>query len=391
VNHAIRPHVCLSAIVALAAAASARALPAVLTESATDDNTTVTIRILDQVIVGDTNSWCQLELAIVGSVDYPVQADDVVTVWVYEDDTTGDDLVFTETFSPTASEVTAGAAARAFDCTGLFPDDDPGDVIEIYAEAEVNWGCCYWDDQPSTALIDSTKVTDDDAEEDDLRPDANALAPGLTADRIAADIGDWRSFTLDAAAHVDLRVLHTTRAGRVSVLLEDSGGVNVGTVTAIEDETSVAGDLAAGDYLATVYALSLGDPNFYDLELTVGPAGADADADADADAEVVEDVPEDDGGGDVAADADADADAPADLPDEASDDAEAGADAAADVPDDVPADVAADEGGENGDAEGCGCRAAGDASGNAWLVLGLLFLAGRRLVRRRRPSQAIGQ
>jgi hypothetical protein len=400
------------AAISLALPGTSAALPGESSISANDYDAWITLRSLEQVTEFDTNSWCALDIYIDESFD-ELAAGDTVEILVYEDDTIGDDLIFSTMLTATAAEESAGYLDRTVDCSGFFQlDDGPlwgDDQVELYGEAHVDKASCGTfcnEADPATDLLVVPIVADDAFEEDDSIDTAGEVVSG-TQERIAADAGDWMTFTLEARSTVLVRLLHDAGAGRVLGRLLDEGGTDVTTFDLLDDATEASAVLDAGRYWIVAQPEYATDPNFYDLMFEVTPAGADGDAgddgDTEPDGDAFEDADigadgedgadvgldtgedaadgaDDGGGGDAEADGDAGGDSSAtedagdDSPEaDGSDDAEDDADTDAEIPPD--------------DTEGCGCVVAGsDPSGRSALalsfVLGLFVFLGRRPRRR---------
>ncbi|MBU1432498.1 hypothetical protein KKF91_18315 [Myxococcota bacterium] len=247
----------------------ARALPQAQDARDSDDDAEITLRVLRQAIADDPRSWCEVQILITGG-DVRFSAGDRVSMWVYEDDISGDDLIWETRFDVTADEISRQRVERAFDCSGVFPDDDLGDYMEIYAEAEVEkdecgWGCLY--DRPQTANLDVEIVEDDGAEEDDLLERGPVTGAGRLADRVARD-PDWLQIQIDAPSRVIATLGHAPASGRLSLALHRGAqalhqGVDEDHAARLETPP-----LEPGAYGLKIQPAS-GDFNFYDLDLSV--------------------------------------------------------------------------------------------------------------------------
>ena len=83
------------------------AVPALATTTIVSDaidDATLTLAAENEFFIGVTVDWCEVTIQVEG-FDVAFSSGDQVTVWVYEDDSTGDELLFETTFTVTASEV----------------------------------------------------------------------------------------------------------------------------------------------------------------------------------------------------------------------------------------------------------------------------------------------
>ena len=111
------------------------AVPTISSASGNDDDATVTLRVFEDLIVGDSRSFCEVRLVDIG-MDEPFTAGDKVFLWVYEDDAFSNDLIWETSFTVSAAEVSSNSLDRTFDCTADFDEDGVGDS-EFFAEARV--------------------------------------------------------------------------------------------------------------------------------------------------------------------------------------------------------------------------------------------------------------
>ena len=248
------------------------AVPGTSTRSDTVDDARIWLTTRTQTILGDSAIYCSVRIRV-GSSDTGFSGGDRVKLWVYEDDTVGDDQIWYHSFTVTSAEVSSGLVDRTFNCSGSV-EDDPGDHAEFYAEAEVikdkcgTW-CAY--DRPETDNIEVDEVTDDAGENDDISAYAKPLGLGLTTGRISRD-QDWYRFELASPAAVDVRVEHDPGVGRLDLRLFDNSGNPVRTGTDWSSMTRVDEDfLAAGTYRLRVNPRNTTGYNFYDLRLLVEP------------------------------------------------------------------------------------------------------------------------
>ncbi len=251
---------------------SAQALPSVQSSQGSDDDAQLELQLLDQVLVGDSRSFCELRIQISGR-DVEFSAGDEVFLWLYEDDLMGDDELWSSRFSISGEELQAQWVDRVLDCAASF-GSDIGGSMELYAEARVEkdecgtW-CSY--DRPETGNLSLEEIDDDSAEEDDRVELATPLRPGVLGDRIARDF-DWFQLQLAAPGRVLLRVLHHDALGRINAKLYDGarpiaeGALNAGE-TLLESAA-----LAPGTYGLRLEP-SGQDFNFYDLSLEFSEEG----------------------------------------------------------------------------------------------------------------------
>ena len=263
----------LALVFPLAISGSAQARPAVAGASDTVDDATLTLRVLEQMILGDARSWCELRIEDAGE-QIPLRPGDTVSLRVYENDIAGDDLLWETDFEVTNDEVAANRIDRTFDCTSDF-QDDVGGQSEIYAEAEVvKAECGFWClyDRPETEIIEVAEVEDDDWEDDDTDAAARPLGLGLVEGSIGRD-QDWVSLELAATAHLTLEALHDPLAGRLDMALFDAGGGRV-AISGDDDDASriVFTSLPAGAYTASITPRISDDYNFYDVRLLLDAA-----------------------------------------------------------------------------------------------------------------------
>ncbi|MBI2377689.1 MAG: hypothetical protein HYV07_27050 [Deltaproteobacteria bacterium] len=250
---------------------AASALPHLQNASASEDDASITLVINDQYIVGDVRSFCQLTLNV-GSIDVAFTGGDRVFLKLYEDDTIGDELLWSTDFAITAAELSAGRVQRTFDCSTNFLDDGVGNS-ELYAAARVEKDACgtfCFYDEPETGLLNTIAMQDDAAEEDDASSRATTQLVGTTPDRIARD-ADW--FAIDVAATSDVRVEapHVSSVGRVSLTLFDAAMNPLGTPADGPDTVLVStAGVPPQRLFVRVQPRSTTDFNFYDLKLQLG-------------------------------------------------------------------------------------------------------------------------
>ena len=268
----------------LLGATAAVAAPGTLTIDATDDDAKIVLKVLNQAIgvdgssPADAKTWCSVQLIDAGSA-VKFTAGDKVSVWVYEDDLMGDDLLWSTEFTVTAEEVAANKLDRTFDCSAGWGTDVYG-MYDVYAQAtvekdECGWTCTY--DRPETAALDVEEVVDDGAEDDDTSGKAPLLPLGPTNDRIGRD-ADWFKFQLAGLSDVRFEALHVPTVGRLDVQLYGAGDALLGSGVEGDAATTLdATQLAAGDYWVKVSPKQSDDYNFYDVRLSVTPVVLDCD------------------------------------------------------------------------------------------------------------------
>ena len=263
-------------------ASNAWALPPEQSESDTDDDATLTLTTLDQVILGDQRSFCRIRIEISGD-DVALTAGDLVELEVFENDFAGDDLLWNQEFRINDAEAAAGRADRTFDCTSNFGDSDGvGNSLELIANAIVRkeecGNFCRFD-RPGTSELSLDEIDGDDvAEEDNDTAHAFALPLGRTGGRIGKD-ADWSRISFLDRSVVTFRVLHRTSTGRMEAQMVDAEGNQIEIGEFADGDTTVStGALAAGDYFVRVQPQDGNDYNFYDLELGVVSGGCEPDA-----------------------------------------------------------------------------------------------------------------
>lgn len=260
----------LATFLAVITASAALGLPASVTRNDTVDDATVTVTIWDAFILGDARSWCELRIQV-GNGDVAFKANDTVELWLYEDDTVGDEVLWHHIFNVNAAQI-SGGVDETFDCTADFLDD-VGSTSEIYAEAEVtkdNCGflCVY--DRPSTGLIDAAELDDDgndDGAGDDNFGAARTLPNGALPGRINRD-ADWYVIDATGPMSLDVSVLHRPEGGRLDLGLYDSFGIDTGTAAtdAADRARLQVANLALGTWYVRVLPRTASDFNFYDLD-----------------------------------------------------------------------------------------------------------------------------
>lgn len=267
----LRPLITTTAVVAFSfLSLEAYARPAVQTASDTNDDATATLTVLDEAIVPDSKSFCSVDVVIEGT-DVAFSSGDTYTIQILEDDTVGNDQLWSMNLTVTSSEVSANRVERTFDCSSDFGSDVGGN-LEIFARLDVEKdGCGTFciQDTAKTPAAQVVEVADDNAEDDDDSSSANGATLGLTTDRIADD-QDWLEFTLAAPSDVDIRVEHRPGVGRLEATLFDSTSSSVATSTDAADASVIdESSLPAGTYFVRIQPRSSSDPNFYDFSFGV--------------------------------------------------------------------------------------------------------------------------
>ncbi len=252
--------------------AMAMALPDVQSVDDRVDDATLTLRVLDRLVQGDSRSFCEVRIFDRAS-DESLTAGDTILIWVYEDDALGDDLLWETEFNVSAQEAQQQRLDRTLDCSSAFGDGDGiGDNLEIYAEARVEksecgFGCAY--DRPETAALDVAFVGDDGAEDDDGQGSAVRIPIGPTGGRVARD-ADWFEVVLDERAIIDFQAAHRAHVGRLDVAIFAPGGALIANGGDGDDVASlVSQPLLPGTYGLRVTHRDGDDFNFYDVRLRV--------------------------------------------------------------------------------------------------------------------------
>ena len=280
-NRAMRTHLVSLCLLGACLPGAALALPATQESSGSDDDATVTLTLLREFIVDDSHSWCQVRVIDAGA-DVVLSNGDWVRVEVIEDDTFGNDEIWSTRFDVTAQEVAARRVDRTFDCTASFGDDgDPGDNIEVFARAHVEKDeCGFWcnQDDASSSNLTLLERNDDGAEDDDSRQQAPAMGLGLTDGRVARD-ADWLRATLDGRAAWNVRVLHRPGAGRIDAVLEDGAGARVANAVDADDAAVIdLPELNPGTYYLQIRhrgQRNQNDFNYYDVRFSLTPLAQD--------------------------------------------------------------------------------------------------------------------
>jgi hypothetical protein len=249
---------------------TALALPTVKSISDTDVDATVTLKTWDKYILGDTTTWGQVRFVDTGK-DVKFSSGDTVEIWVYEDDTAGDEELWHTKFTLTGAEVSANGVDRTFDFVMNIPDD-VGSESELYVQAEVvkddcGTFCSY--DRPETAVMDVAEADDDGREGDDTSGEAKPLGLGATGGLICRD-QDWHSFEVMQKSDVVFTTSYLAMSGKLDIVLYDAGGSQLMTgVDATDANTVDAKALGAGTYRFRVSPRETGDFNFYDVQFSI--------------------------------------------------------------------------------------------------------------------------
>lgn len=248
----------------------ASALPPEQSASDSVDDALLELHVLDQHIRGDTRSFCQLRINVVGT-DVMFTTGDRIYLWAYENDVLGDDLLFETNFVVTSAEVSAQLVDRTINCSSDFGSDASA-TLEVYASARVEKAACgtfcVWD-RPETAALNLMERDDDTAEEDDTAATAVALPAATPASRIGVD-ADYFRVTLASSAIIDLTAFYRPVSGRVDAELLD--GSEALLATASDQSTGgtlTSGALGAGTYYVRVTPRAPPDAQFYDLVISL--------------------------------------------------------------------------------------------------------------------------
>lgn len=259
-------------LVCLMVPTTALAVPSTTTRADTVDDATIWLTTRNELILGDSQSYCSVRIRVTNS-DVSFSSGDKVRLWVYEDDVVGDDELWSTTFNVSSAERSAGRVDRTFNCAANF-DDDPGDHAELYAEAEVikddcGTFCAY--DRPETDNIELYERNDDSSENDDTSSVARPLGLGVLNNRVARD-QDWYRFELSSPAIVEVRAEHTTGIGRLDIRLFNNASSPISTGTDRSGDTRIYESfLPAGIYKVRVGPRNSSNYNFYDIRLLVEP------------------------------------------------------------------------------------------------------------------------
>jgi hypothetical protein len=252
--------------------APAWALPSVISTSRTVDDATVSLRVMDQSIAGDSSSWCEISV-VIESTFVPLTEGDEVYLWVYESDLVvlDDDLLWENQFQVNAGEAAAGRLERTLNCSADFEATVLGGLLEIYGKARVEkvacTGFCVYD-RPSTPETDVEEVSDDGREEDDARSEAGQLAQS-SLDLICAD-EDWFEIVMAESGQINVEVRHDPAGGRLDVDLFDVQNDPIAVGSDLPDRSMVEGrNLPAGSYFARVSPRDASNFAFYDVVVDV--------------------------------------------------------------------------------------------------------------------------
>ena len=248
-------------------AQAALGLPTVIAVNDVDGDASITLSFLDSGITDDSQSWCEVRLAVLG-VEYPLTEGDTCTVQVWEDDVIGDDLMWETTFSVTASEASVQLVDRVFDCSCTLPDDEPGSIWEVFAKADIDKDSSFFNDQPQTGTIEVTMVDDDTAEDDDSLPTAATLPLEATLERVSRD-EDWFVFVTDSPGFVEVSLAYFVGCGRLDATLFPDGGPPVPASDTSTGGRIIAGSLDVGTHAIQVSPRDPANFNFYDIIASV--------------------------------------------------------------------------------------------------------------------------
>jgi hypothetical protein len=244
----------------------------------TDGPSTVWLEVEERMILGDSRSFCRVGVDVARIDDGMVEGD-LVKLYVYEDDTLVDNLLWQSQFAVSAEEVLAGVIHRAFDCSTNFGDDS-GDAAELLAVAQVNRSECIGlcDDFPVTPNVNIAEVTDDLAEPDNDTDAAMAVViknHTRIDDRIARDVDMFR-LDLETNAALDIEAVHLAEAGRVTLRLFNAAQALLTEASTTSSAAHLTKDkLVAGSYFLEVALATPSDFAFYDLVLKPGQVVGD--------------------------------------------------------------------------------------------------------------------
>jgi hypothetical protein len=280
---------CLVVCFVLGIGGAAQALPQTVTAMAENDTgaVSVTLRLWEEVILGDVRSRCSVGFVATGD-ELAFVAGDTIQVRLIEDDSLLgllNDTPWQEVVTLTPQEVSAQSINRVLDCSADLGDDNGAD-FELFAQVTArkdNCGlfCTY--ESARTELVTVFEAADDSSEEaDDARagalevslardPDTNALQ-GALSDRVLRD-DDWVRFSFEQSAQVTVEIVHVGQYGWIDGVLFDEGGAQV----ALGEETEEGGAvieaaLPPGEYFLRLRPAAAMDFNFYDLQVRVDDA-----------------------------------------------------------------------------------------------------------------------
>ena len=252
---------------------SALALPVVQEASDTEDDAKITVRLNNQFITDDAESWCEVQIEV-SEVNEVFTAGDRVFLWIYESDLAFNDLVWETDFTVQGG----GSINRTFDCSSNFGYDSLGSgELELYAGARVEKAdCgtfCFWD-RPETSTLDLTAVTDDGREEDDNISSASVVGLGTTSGIVNRD-QDWMRFETNDRSRVTVEVNHNPSVGRLELSLFDDASNQIASGVDSDDKTDLATEVGAGVHYIRVTPRLSNNFNFYDVRLLVDTLAAD--------------------------------------------------------------------------------------------------------------------
>lgn len=271
------------ALIMFGSAHTGHALPSIQTATDTDEDATLELRLQESDLIGAPVHWCELEVEVTSN-DYQVQAGDTVSIDVYEDDGAGDENLWTEDVTISASDISNGTYTETFGCHAKFKSDsDTASTWQIYAQAEVSkqsYGTFEVADTPTTSNLRVARASNDAREPDETQSKATLIAdepptiggPQSPRDTVPggaiypANDRDWFEFSIPAAAKLDIQVSHRPLSGRITVDLFRQGGQQVSMPTdkrpdgTFVEEHSVQG----GTYFFRIRSNSSA-LNYYDL------------------------------------------------------------------------------------------------------------------------------
>jgi len=238
-------------------------LPAVIAVNDVDGDASITLSFLDSGITDDSQSWCEVRLVVLG-VEYPLTEGDTCTIQVWEDDTIGDDLIWETTFLVTASEASVQLVDRVFDCSCALPDNEPGPIWEVFANADIDKEGSFFNDKPQTGNIEVIMVEDDTAEDDDSLSAAATLPLEVSLERVSRD-EDWFVFVTNSPGFVEVSLAYFVGCGRLDATLFPDGEPPVLASDTSTGGRIIAGPLDVGTHAIQVFPRDPANFNFYDI------------------------------------------------------------------------------------------------------------------------------
>ncbi|MEE2788416.1 MAG: hypothetical protein VX589_13820 [Myxococcota bacterium] len=255
------------------------ALPGIVEVSGENDDATVLLRVERQTILGDSRSFCEIQIVVVEEEKQFTDGDRIY-LWVEENDGITSQTVWEFNFEVNGR----GRVDETFDCSQVngednpFPSDDGIFVdnrdINLSARARVEKETCgafcrY--DRPQTPSVDVpvVKRDPDDGRDGALGANNPRIPPGTTLGRVARD-DDWFQFELDVPSSLRFQTIYRTGYGALDVELfnEQQVSLDNGADNASGNRLESA-RLPAGTYFIKVGPRVNGAYNFYDVNFSL--------------------------------------------------------------------------------------------------------------------------